>query len=373
MIFSVFDRIYSYIPGLQIIARAMDDLVFLLRDEFTTDQSAPITSPRTCEPGPGTLTVTDASNVISISSGNLVYNGVAAAASGLVSGNYSRVAGKCLVLYLNSVTASPGSQSFFGIAENTTHGNSGWVAGLALAASGTNHNVAVNSNALVGITLSGSPTNAKLYFIVRSAGGFVVIDNTLQYVSNQLTSSLYDKVSGGASALTRTFSVGYWRRAQLSAPWDSDYGIATNRVASPSVGETTTSEANALVEMTWTAVTGQVWELSTRRTDDDNRWIVRCDQAGSTIKLIERNAGVETERSSAAQTWTNGTVYRLVVVQDGNTIRTYVANSAKNTYASATFNNTAAGVKTDRAGTDLVAWPRTLSGAALAELQKWTA
>lgn len=158
----------------------------------------------------------------------------------------------------------------------------------------------------------------------------------------------------------------------LSAPFDTDYGIATNRVASPAVDETTTSEANALIEMTWTAVTGETWELSTRRTDDDNRWIVRCDQAGSTIKLIERNAGVETERSSAAQTWTNGTQYRLVVIQDGNTIRTYVANVAKNTYTSASFNNTATGVKTNKAGSNLVTYPRTLSGAALSELQRWT-
>lgn len=137
--------------------------------------------------------------------------------------------------------------------------------------------------------------------------------------------------------------------------------------------ETTTSEANALIEQTWTAVTDETWELSTRRTDDDNRWIVRCDQAGSTIKLIERNAGVETERSSAAQTWTNGTQYRLVVVQDGDAIRTYVANVAKNSYTSASFNNTATGVETDKAGSNLVTYPRTLSGAALAELQRWTA
>ena len=32
---------------------------FLLRDEFTTPDAAPITSPRTCEPGPGTLTFVD--------------------------------------------------------------------------------------------------------------------------------------------------------------------------------------------------------------------------------------------------------------------------------------------------------------------------
>jgi hypothetical protein len=31
-------------------------LTFLLRDDFVTTESAPLASPRTCEPGPGALT-----------------------------------------------------------------------------------------------------------------------------------------------------------------------------------------------------------------------------------------------------------------------------------------------------------------------------
>ena len=36
-------------------------ITYLLRDEFTTDEAAPITVPRTSEPGPGEMTAMSAS------------------------------------------------------------------------------------------------------------------------------------------------------------------------------------------------------------------------------------------------------------------------------------------------------------------------
>lgn len=50
----------------------------LLLDAFTTADDAPVTSPRTCEPGPGVLTFVDAGNRLSIASGDLVASGGAA-------------------------------------------------------------------------------------------------------------------------------------------------------------------------------------------------------------------------------------------------------------------------------------------------------
>lgn len=50
----------------------------LLLDQFTTNASAPLTSPRTCEPGPGKLVITDTGNHLSIASSQLVANGGAA-------------------------------------------------------------------------------------------------------------------------------------------------------------------------------------------------------------------------------------------------------------------------------------------------------
>jgi hypothetical protein len=193
--------------------------------------------------------------------------------------------------------------------------------------------------------------------------------NLLLWVDTLGSASPVRAVTGPSAPARMCAGVDFLRVTQLSPPWNTDYGIATNRVATTSAVSETTSEANALIEHTITAATGVTQELSIRRTDDDNRWVIRMDQAGSTIKLIERNGAAETERSSAAQTWTNGTAYRVVAIADGNAIRSFVADVARNAYTSATFNNTATGVQVSHAGSDLVAWPRVLSGAALAALE----
>jgi hypothetical protein len=88
---------------------------------------------------------------------------------------------------------------------------------------------------------------------------------------------------------------------------------------------------------------------------------VRCDQATGTIKLIERNGGTETERSSAAQTFNTGTAYRIVAIQEGMTIKTYVGTSNRNSYTSATFNQGETGVTISNVNNaaNLACWPRT--------------
>ncbi len=338
--------------------------VFLLRDEFTTDEAAPLASPRTCEPGPGTLTITDVDSRFSISAGSLVIASAATACVAL-SGTLSRVTGRAVFMDVSGV------------------GGANYVK-LDASSSSDQRDEIWFLNSLVAIqcdgggnvvTVDGGVSTLSRFFIIIRPNGCIFIrkvgsDYVVLYITNVLTDTVAARLTclGSATGTCDNLSI-----VDLADGFSTDYGIATNRVAVPSVGETTTSEANALIEQTWTAVTGQTWNLYTRRTDDSNQWATRLDQTGSTIKLIEINAGVETERASAAQTLTNGVAYRVIVIQDGNSIKNFVANVAKNSYASATFQNTATGVKTDRAGTDLVAWPRTLSGAALAELNRYTA
>src|SRR3990172_2689119 len=50
-------------------------LYYDLLDNFNTAEAAPLTSPRTAEPGPGTLTIVDTENKLSISGGQLVCAG----------------------------------------------------------------------------------------------------------------------------------------------------------------------------------------------------------------------------------------------------------------------------------------------------------
>ena len=352
------------------VGRGAAELSYLLRDEFTTDDAAPITNPRTCEPGPGTLTFTDTGNRLSVASGALISSASAINDPKFYSSAISRACGVGVVFRVNK-TLGPVAAPYLGFSSSTTPSYS------------TIYGVLFNGNSIGYVLKNGVLTTIEkaitrdiyynFFVVLRGAGNLIILDNKLIYVqTGGAEASLY-VAAGTTNAGQDPGKYDYIRAGQFSGGFESEYGIATNRVASPAVGETITQEADALVEMTWTAVTGETWELSTRRTDDDNRWIVRCDQAGSTIKLIQKESGTETERSSAAQTWTNGTSYRLLIILEGNSIKTFVENVPKNTYASATFNNTVTGVKTDRAGSNLIAWPCTLSGAALAELQRWTA
>lgn len=351
-------------------------ITYILRDEFTTTEAAPMVSPRTAEPGPGTATVVDTTNLLSIASGKLTF-----ATGG---------AGWANPAYFGSVvTRAAGMAIILGAINESTLGNA--IIGFATsAAAGFNPSSVINfsDNGQIGsydlidndtgkIRDSSdrqTNTNYKWAIVLRSTGAFVLCqgvfssetlsDWTVLMVHNVAnTANVYPVVGGSSSNPVATLdkvSV-----IQLAAPWTTDYGICTSYAASASANATQAHEANAWVDATWTAVTAATYELSVRQSDADNRWIIRCDQGGSTIKLIERNAGVETERASAAQTWTNGVAYRILVRVSGNRIKNWVNEVIKNDYSAASFNNTATVAKTSLAVANFACYPYALSGAAL--------
>jgi hypothetical protein len=165
-------------------------------------------------------------------------------------------------------------------------------------------------------------------------------------------------VTANAVSYSLPFSLADLRVTDLGGAWADDYGIATDHLANAPDGATAVMAPDALVEVTWTPRVGDTQELSVRQIDDNNRWIVLCDQVAGTVKIVECNAGVETERASAAQTWTVGAAYRLVVICAGPSLAVYVANVAKASYALATFNQAATGVRVRLAASNLVCWPR---------------
>src|SRR5690348_3793259 len=93
-----------------------NSIAWLFRDEFTTDQAAPLTSPRTSEPpGPGTLTITDTGNHASIVGGKLSFDGtIVATGNPRVVGTNSlaRVAGRTLFIPINF--SATGGQYLYG-------------------------------------------------------------------------------------------------------------------------------------------------------------------------------------------------------------------------------------------------------------------
>lgn len=202
----------------------------------------------------------------------------------------------------------------------------------------------------------------KYIFVMRDTGSFLFGRDDgdaagqyrLLYVYNTGSMALMVRVMIDAQAVD--LAIDNMLIEDWFGEYATQYGLATARVAVTANDETMAATAEGIFEHTITAATGVTQEFMFRRQDDDNTWIVRMDQAGSTVKLISKAAGVETEQASAAQTWTDGTQYRIVVRARLNMINVMVADVFKAYKASsALIANT--GLKVSHAGADLVAWP----------------
>lgn len=324
---------------------------YLFLDRFMTDAAAPLSSPRTCEPGPGTLTITDTENKVSIASGQLSISG----------GKASPAYGNPMARSTSSVGSAGGTAVFATVVSNTGTSTIGFGGGIA------NPGFRFSSATLVsGDQSSSANTEAitlpiEVAVILRpdSVGGWCCRRTpggtwNLQWVTAS-TPSTNPLVASYNSAI-----VADNLRVAVLPAWATEANIYTSYTATPANPQAGVMTADGLVYVTWTPAAGETLELDVRRTDANNRWIHRCDQAGSTMKIIERNGGVETERASGVQTWTASTAYRIGIVAVGQSIKQLVGAATRNTYTSAAFNQTATGVYLSghSTATNLYAWPR---------------
>ena len=342
-------------------------VAYILLDRFTTDAAAPLTTPRTCEPGPGTLTIVDTNSIISIASSRLVINGTPAANDRVVQPlATTRAAGRAFIIRVpvtpTTITTSGGVRIGLDATANASTLDIGL--DFVTAAPPTSYRIKTSNSVVDTLPFPTMPMDVAC--VMRGTGGFFFVRGggsgayTLIWVYNTITSSEFAKIFLN-SATADNLALDDFRIVDLGGSFTTDNGIATAVSASPIANETLNCNADCLLEFTWTtpAAAGTI-DLQVRRASDTNCWIIRGDQAGSTIKLIEVVASVETERASAAQTWTALTAFRIVITCDTQTIKSYVANVAKNNYASASTQQTTAGAKTTQAGTNFISWPRTV-------------
>jgi len=329
---------------------------FLFLDKFTTLDAAPLTSPRTCEPGPGTWTVeTDTGNLLNITGGALVHTATATNNPKInATATLTRVAG--LGYFASLLRTDNNAQYFQMLAANN-------FAVYAMRVSSIVSLTTPNAGSAALIEPE-AHTYYRAGYVLRSSGAYYIFDGKLVWVSNtsavDVKPSIADR-AGNVGALVDRVSC-----AVLPGAFASDYGLATFRVAIPTDGEIKAGVADGLTEFTWTPAAGETLNLMVRRTDDDNCWIVRCVQADSKIYLYQKEGGVETEYGATggiAQTWTAGTPYRIIVQAFIGTINVHVNDTVKIMYTLAAFNQTATGVKVAgfSEGENLIAWARQLS------------
>jgi len=335
-------------------------ITYLLRDEFTTDEAAPLTSPRTCEPGPGTFVVDNARPYIS--GGELVFPDHATInTSYLTSGALDHAAGRAFI---------------YSCRHTNIRVDPGWVIG------GVTYGLYSNGTIVPTVSgYGGYVYNASLGTLcaIRSESGFFyyVDATTSELIWVNPTTTLNAAAARVGTPLAAYRGIyDFARVVDLAAPWTTDYGIATQRLAGArSAGDTFTHEGNALIEFTvGTVPVADQIELRFRIQDATNYWQVTVDSTGA-LDLDEVVAGVVTQRGTSAGVIANGD--RIVIVCVGTTIRVIEANAQHINYAAAVnfATETDGELETEGTGgavTDIIAWPRTISGAALTELEKYT-
>ena len=226
---------------------------FLLRDDFIADDAGPLATPRISLPGPGTLTLVQTDGQFSISGGKLAFP----AQSTPVMGDQSlwgevltRVAGRAVIGVVNFSTAS-----YMALGYDSEQ--SGTVDDRAISLSGGTWSA--DGAIELGATAS-TTTDYKLCIVARSLGGFYFIkggsftDWTLVWVSPTGSASVYPVFANYDSAGT----LDTFRILDLPAPFDTDYGLATQRLAgSVAQGTTFVHEANCVIEFVMTTLPQQ--------------------------------------------------------------------------------------------------------------------
>lgn len=347
---------------------------WLIKDEFTDTVAAGSVNGTAATPGPGTRTVTDTENKLSVGSGVAAFAGGKASPAygnpGIWYGAQARAAG--VALLIRATITSNLNLEFGWDSDTATEALQGvlWSSGFRFFNAGT-INVTGTNDVVLGDTI-------VVALILRTSGTIAAI-----YKSGQWQIKWVEALTSGASlypALSNynsTPSVDYLRVIQLPAPFNGDDGVATDVLSgSVSAGTTFTHEADCLIEATITTVpSADNIDIVFRQQDASNYWICRIATGGD-ISLQEVVAGSPTQRGVAAGVVSNG--HRVVVIAEGTTVRIFSNNTSRITYSSASSSATATAGEVNTLGTggvisNVKTWPRTLSGIAASVLNKASA
>lgn len=343
-------------------------VAWLLLDQFTTDAAAPLSTPRACEPGPGEIAISQVDgNNFSIASSKLTIaarpsNGWKMAASSTA----SRTRATGLAVFAQAYV-QVNRICRVGFGTQVEMGTLIWNGSF-----GARDNSDVSN---CGVPYS-VPFTGVVGIILRSAGSFhlakIGSDWTLLYVGEINTSN----PTGGASIGVYSATVGDTfddlKSAKLGAPFNDDYGIATQRLnGARNAGDTFTHIANCWLGATVTTVpsSGQL-EIQFRKQDVNNYWQVTVDSSGN-VDLDEIVGGNPPVQRGTGTGVVNGN--RVKVLCRGTNIYVFVADVLKISYTSAANFATATAGKLETLGTggavsEIISWPYVLSGTAAAVL-----
>lgn len=275
-------------------------IVYLWNEAFTTDQAAPLTSPRDAEPGPGTTQFTDSENLLNQVGGELLMSAVNSVSNTPAvepGAAIARVAGRLFQARVKR-SATVGANNLSPYIGWRTNGGESILFGET------------NCQIFPGTVAIREAVVVNTYYVVsvvcRSAGCLLFLDNKLVFVNmNDTTASMAPGVRQ-ASTGRRGMVVDYTNVRDLlpASIWGDDFGIAAFSDTSVVSGDTFTGPADAINDLHFTLPgapsAGDEIALEYRRLDANNKWKAYLKRnAGNTawdFLLDSVAAGVATNR-----------------------------------------------------------------------------
>ena len=343
---------------------------YLLRDEFITNRAIGAIDGTAAEPGPGTRRDEDGDNLT-------IADGILKFARG--TNDY--------ISYNDTFERSTGLAMLVKTTANTTRYRSSTI-GFTSALFALNRQTSIrtytsgevqtfdNTNIVNPAWTFSAYENTALIVVntLRSLGGFNIISFDggstyyLVWVGHESTT---DPVYAGIETGTPTANdadpqVEYIRVAQLPAPYDTDYGIATDyKLGDLSNDDQISAENYYVAEVTIkTLTTGALMRYFLQYTDAGNKLHLRINEDGS-VNLYKHVGGVQTSAGSiGAGVISNGS--RIVCIcGTGKVYNIFVDNVS---YINTTIsdlplgNSSYVGTNGDGQFENGINWPRTLSG-----------
>ena len=330
-----------------------------INDGFSVDGEPPLSSPRQCDSGYGSWTVTDTDSLMGVAGGKLFLNERVSATygdPGIVSvDNYSFIPGRGV--FATYYTTNNGSAR---IGWNLTGQSYPSTVGAAIA-----------GYSYAGWLTTSINTSYECAVILRGDRGCMLLirggaytDWRLATVLNNTTGNYQQDAYAWIGTYTWGGTIDNAFVADLDGPWATTgcFGVASAHIAAPSNPQSETGTANGTAACNWRAASGETFELTFRQSDADNKLMLRAIQATSQLITLKVVAGEETLLKTNTTTFTDGTEYYITACLNGSSIQPLV-NGVFKLATSDSFNSTATGIGCAGGATmeDLTMWPLTIS------------
>lgn len=317
--FELHRRLRRYLPGLG----GLGSPTYLLRDEFTTVQAAPLGASRTAEPGPGSWTTVQVNGQLSIDSQGLVVPVPAPTGWGNVGiyepSAFTRATG--MAFFWTYRSRGSDANALLGFSNAAGAGFTFDPGGAFFGGSGVISPIENGATKQISLFDSSTSVENRLAQVLIGTSGsylFQEIDGLWTLIWHTPFGNV-TTLRAAFGTFNTGFKVRYARRRQLPAPWTSDHGIAVVDVASPTHLTQYPATADAILRLTVTAPGTLANEcgLRWRIQDANNYWRAYFNASGA-FRIDSVSGGTPTNRLNVAGAISASQVRDIQIVSDAS-------------------------------------------------------